>query len=134
MGREFDIHISRSSIELHNIDRILDFLNELNNIKNFKEFFESWEIEEFEGNIEETVYELPYHNDGHLGVDQVEELVKEVIVICLKYDCIVNMTLKVFEDGVILTYWIIRDNIINNITSEINNVIRAKENEILGRV
>jgi hypothetical protein len=43
------------------------------------------------------------------------------------------MTLKVFEDGDILTYWIIKNNIINDITEEINNLISTKENEILHR-
>ncbi|CAH6419190.1 Hypothetical protein HVR_LOCUS388 [uncultured virus] len=134
MGRSFYIHLSRSSITINNIDRITEYFHEINTIKNFNEFFDSWkkeDLEESEGDIIEGEYELTYHNDGEFSDDEVRNLMEEVIKINGKYGHTVNMTLKVFEDGDILTYWIIRNNIINSIGEEINNLITRRENEII---
>jgi hypothetical protein len=78
MGREYEIHLSRSSVKIDNIDRIREYFDDINKIKNFQEFFDSWKIEDFDSDIIEGEYELTYNNDGELSDSQVRDLIKEV--------------------------------------------------------
>lgn len=124
------VQLQQSWIRLHNLDNISNYFNELNNIDWFTYFFDKWDLSDFDEITEGMAYELTYNCNEHgLSNNTIQDLIKNVIEVSTKYGCIVNLTLKIFDDGDFTTYWIIKDNIINDLTDEINNFIQEKEKQ-----
>jgi hypothetical protein len=123
------IHIERSCITVNNINKAPMFVEKLNKIPNFLKFFDKWGNNKLEQGMG---YELTYH--GVLSCELIEELIKNIIELCKEYECVVEFTIKIFDDGEFLLYWIITENTIHDVTYDINQSMRQIENKILGPI
>jgi hypothetical protein len=122
------VHIEKSYYTTPDVDKINDYVKEINNIPYFKDFFDEFDSEDMEPRVS---YSLTYHNDYNLYTEIIEKLICDIIGVSKKYNTYFNITLKIFDDGEFMTYWIVKDNIIHDLTSTINNFMTAQEALIL---
>jgi hypothetical protein len=118
------------------------FCKELNAIEGvhlngkFGEFFENWYIEDFKKGFKPkdgTSVELLYNNKTGFYSADIEDLVKALISFCETNHCLLNLVIKMVDDGFFTTYMIVKDNEIHDISRDINEYMHRKEAKMTGR-
>jgi hypothetical protein len=109
------IYIEHGYYDTDETTNVNDYITDIHAINHFTDFFNP-----IHDDIEpDMLYEITYHNRGHLSCDQLEKLIKDIIFVNDKHQVTLNMIIKIF-DGLFLTYWIINNNIITDLTTNIN--------------
>jgi hypothetical protein len=115
----YRIYIEHGYYDISEKTNIIDYVKELRNIKYYVDFFY-----DIDSDIEsDMLYEIKHHNRGNLSCDKIEQLIKDIIIVNDKHHVNINMVIKIF-DGLFLTYWVINNNIINDLTTNINAFMR----------
>ena len=115
------VHLANSYIEFTKVNKTSQFIKKLNEINNFLNFFDKFEID---NKIKKNDrYELTY--DPNLSYSALIQLVNDIISLCKKYKCKLNLKIIIFDDGQILLYLFVIDNKIFDISNDINNNIAS---------
>lgn len=125
------VHVQDGALNINNIKDLIGFLKKLNKINNFLEFFDEWPIEEsdYDG---EGRYELTHHNNGKLDCDDIMKLLEKIVKLCEKYGQSLDITVKVFDDGMFLMYLYIVENEICDVSLKINKYMSKIETRVKG--
>ena len=128
------VHLENSYIRIGNIDydNLWGFIEDLNELEYFKNFFYNFG-QDYEINQNKS-YELTYHNDGDLDYNQILNLITTIVQICKRYQNFLNLTIKIFDDGLFLMYIMVINNEIFDITDKINNSLIRAENIIINSI
>ena len=118
------VHLQNSYIRFCDSKKSCEFVEEINEIDNFHNFFDHFEISEHVENND--CYELTYDGRG-LSSGCIVELINDVISLCKNFNCELNLTIKIFDDGIFLLYLIVCDNQVYEISSRINSQMKYEE-------
>lgn len=121
------IHLENSHIkfgETNTAEQNRKFIKELNNIHNFYKIFKEWELTIYKSG---ESYELLIDDDGQLIMKEILTIITDMVKLSKKYNNQVKLTLKIFDNGIFLAYLIIVDNHMNEISQEVNKLMKTTE-------